>query len=359
MICCSLRHRGQELLGQRGGLGKYVESGSTMGIPFLHPWANRLGRSRFELAGRKVDLDLEGLHVKRDGGGLPMHGLLTAAQGWRVERHLELEDEEEDGGVLAASFDFGAYPHLLEAFPFPHRVEVEARLAGAELALTTTVRAGEEGDVPIAFGFHPYLRLPGVERSEWEIEAPVRVWLELDEQMLPTGRRQPVEIETGRLDARTFDDAFLAPSGGEPFVLSGGGRRLMLRTGEGYPFAQIYAPADLDAVAFEPMTAPTNALISGEGLRMLAAGESFTASFAIAIGESGWARPPQTYACAPRASKARAPARPRTDAAVPKPRSASAIAPAPDAASADTRSKSRPLSRSAAPSSLRSQAKAA
>jgi len=286
MICCSLRHRGQELLGQRGGLGRYVESGSTMGIPFLHPWANRLGRSRFELAGRTVDLDLVGLHVKRDGGGLPMHGLLTAARGWRVERHLELEGREEEGGVLAASFDFGAYPRLLEAFPFPHWVEIEARLAGAELAMTTTVRAGEGAAVPIAFGFHPYLQLPGAERSEWEIEAPVRERLELDGQMLPTGRRRATEIEAGRLGARSFDDAFLALPGCEPFVLHGGGRRLELRMGEGYPFAQIYAPPDLDAVAFEPMTAPTNALASGEDLRMLPAGESFSASFAIAIGET-------------------------------------------------------------------------
>jgi aldose 1-epimerase len=288
MICCSLRHRGQELLGQRGGLGRYVESGSTMGIPFLHPWANRLGRSRFELAGRTVDLDLEGLHVKRDGRGLPMHGLLTAAPGWRVERHLELEGGEGGGGVLAASFDFGAYPHLLEAFPFPHRVEIEASLAGAELTMTTTVRAGEEESVPVAFGFHPYLQLPGVERSEWEIEAPVRERLELDEQMLPTGRRQPVAIESGPLGSRSFDDAFLAPSVGEPFVLSGGGRRLELRMGEGYSFAQIYAPPDLvDAVAFEPMTAPTNALLSGEDLRMLPAGEGFSASFTLAISETG------------------------------------------------------------------------
>jgi hypothetical protein len=33
MIGCSLRHRGAELLGQRGGLAKYAEHGSTMGIP--------------------------------------------------------------------------------------------------------------------------------------------------------------------------------------------------------------------------------------------------------------------------------------------------------------------------------------
>src|ERR1700742_3098514 len=51
MICCSLRHRGEELLGQRNGLRAYVDHYSTMGIPFLHPWANRLGGERFELGG--------------------------------------------------------------------------------------------------------------------------------------------------------------------------------------------------------------------------------------------------------------------------------------------------------------------
>ena len=41
MVGCSLRHRGEELLGQRGGLRTYIEERSTMGIPLLHPWANR------------------------------------------------------------------------------------------------------------------------------------------------------------------------------------------------------------------------------------------------------------------------------------------------------------------------------
>lgn len=285
MVCCSLRHRGEELLGQRGGLEKYVEAGSTMGIPFLHPWANRLGASRFELAGRRVDLGLEGLHVKRDEHGLPMHGLLTAARGWRVERHLELDN----GGLLAAAFDFAAYPRLLEAFPFPHRVEIEARLEGARLTIGTTLRAASE-PVPIAFGFHPYLRLPGVERGAWEIVAPVAERLRLDERMLPTGAREPAEVEAGPLGARTFDDPFLAPADERPFVLAGGGRRLELRMGEGYPYCQIYAPADTDAVALEPMTAPTNSLISGEGLRMLAAGESFSASFSISVLETPTSR---------------------------------------------------------------------
>jgi aldose 1-epimerase len=280
MICCSLRHRGEELLGQRGGLPKYVGAGSTMGIPFLHPWANRLGESRFEVAGREVNLELDGLPLKRDAAGLPMHGLLTAAPGWQVERHAEIDG----GGVLAASFDFGAYPHLLEAFPFPHRVEIEATLVGAELTIATTVRATGEVSVPISFGFHPYLRLPGVPRAEWLLEAPVREQLLLDERMLPTGERRPAEIAPGALGDRVIDDAFLAPPNGEPFALSGGGRRIELRMGEGYPFAQVYAPGDTDAVAFEPMTAPTNALVTGgSDLPFVEPDHSFAAVFSITL----------------------------------------------------------------------------
>lgn len=279
MIGCSLRHRGEELLGQRHGLRAYVESGSTMGIPFLHPWANRLGAARFEIGGREVDLDLPGVRVKRDGSGLPMHGLLTAAPGWRVERHLE----PADGGLLEAGFDFAAYPQLLDAFPFPHRVAIEVRLEAATLTVETALIASGGVEVPVAFGFHPYLHLPGAPRAEWVLEAPVRERLELDERMLPTGRREPVRIEPAPLGDRHFDDAYLAPTAGEPFALSGGGRRLELRLGEGYPFAQIYAPADADAVAIEPMTAPTNALLGGEGLRWLEPGAELTATFSIAL----------------------------------------------------------------------------
>jgi galactose mutarotase-like enzyme len=282
MICCSLRHRGEELLGQRDGLTAYVGRGSTMGIPFLHPWANRLGTERFEVAGAEVDLTLDGLHVKRDGAGLPIHGLLAAA-GWRVLRHSELED----GGLLAAGFDFGDHPLLAQAFPFSHRVEIEASLRGAELRVATVVEPTGETSVPISFGFHPYLRLPGVARAEWVLEAPVRERLALDERMLPTGEREDAPIATGPLGSRTFDDPYVAPADGADFALSGGGRRLRLSLGEGYRFTQLYAPAGTDAVAIEPMTAPTNALVAGgPDLPLLAPGERYSAVFTLRIEET-------------------------------------------------------------------------
>lgn len=280
MVGCSLRHAGEELLGQRGGLGRYRAERKTMGIPLLHPWANRLGSRRFELAWRRVDLEGEDLPLSFDSGGLPMHGLLGAAVGWRVERHEELPD----GGVLTASFDFAAQPALLAAFPFPHLVELEATLEGARLTIATTVRPSADVAVPVSFGFHPYLRLPGVGRADWEVEIPVAERLLLDERMLPSGEREPVELGAGPLGARTFDDAFAAPPGGAPFALGGGGRRIELRLEEGYRFSQVYAPADDDVIAFEPMTAPANALVGGgPELPWVEPGAAFTARFSIEI----------------------------------------------------------------------------
>jgi aldose 1-epimerase len=276
MVGCSLRHRGEEVLGQRHGLAAYVEKGSTMGIPLLHPWANRLGAKRFDVADRQVDLESGAARLTLDPHGLPMHGLMAAATGWRLER-LEAT-------VLTASFDFAAQEALITAFPFPHEIALDATFEGPALTITTSVRATGDVAVPISFGFHPYFRLPGVARAEWLVEIPVRERLVLDDRMLPTGEREPVDVEAGPLGSRTFDDAYLAPPDSAPFVLAGGGRRIEVSFAPGYPFAQVYAPADDDVIAFEPMTAPTNALVTdGPELRLVEPGETYRTAFTITV----------------------------------------------------------------------------
>jgi aldose 1-epimerase len=45
----------------------------------------------------------------------------------------------------------------------------------------------------------------------------------------------------------------------------------------------VFAPQDMDYVAFEPMTAPTSALTSGRGLRVVAPGGQFRAAFRIRV----------------------------------------------------------------------------
>ena len=155
------------------------------------------------------------------------------------------------------------------------------------LEIATSVTATADVAVPVAFGFHPYLRLPGVPRADWILEAPVHERLALGRDGLPTGERESTAIETGPLDERTYDDAFLAPSPGTAFTLVGPDRRLELRMDSGYPFTQIFAPADTDAVAIEPMTAPTNALLAGgPEVTFVPLGETFSAAFSIQVFES-------------------------------------------------------------------------
>jgi galactose mutarotase-like enzyme len=81
MVCASLRHRGDELLGQRAGLAGYVAEQRTFGIPLLYPWANRLGARRFPVAGREVDIDPQATPLRFDETGLPIHGLLSGVSG--------------------------------------------------------------------------------------------------------------------------------------------------------------------------------------------------------------------------------------------------------------------------------------
>jgi aldose 1-epimerase len=277
MVACSLRHRGEELLGQRGGLARYVAERSTMGIPLLHPWANRVAERQFRVAGREVDLWAHPALYTLGPHGLPIHGLLAAAPGWSVDRH----EEGPDGPRLAGAFDFAAREDLMTVFPFPHQLQVNAGISGETLTIATTVRASGDVPVPIAFGYHPYLRLPGVDRIDWLVEMPVRERVVLDSEELPTGEVEPADVADGPLGSRTFDDEFAAPTG--PFALTGGGRRIELSFDRGYPFAQVYAPDDDDVIAFEPMTAPTNTLVSGQDLKLLQPGESYEAAFSIKV----------------------------------------------------------------------------
>ena len=279
MVGCSLRHRGEEVLGQRGGLAKYAQTGSSMGIPLLHPWANRLAGRRYAAGGREVELDPERSPLRLDPNGLPIHGLLAASPYWE----LESRSASTTQAALAARLDFGTHDELLAAFPFPHQLRVEVELAGDTLTVATTLLATGDVAVPVSFGWHPYLRLPGVPREEWWVELPVRTRAVLDERGIPSGREEPAEIAPGPLGDRDYDDLFTALGDPPRFALEAGRRRIELEFGEGYPIAQVYAPSSESYICFEPMTAPTDALVSGEGLRTVAAGAAFQAEFRVRV----------------------------------------------------------------------------
>jgi len=279
MVGCSLRHGGEELLHLGAGLREYVETKATMGIPLLYPWANRLAAFGYEAAGRAVSLDRASPLVQLEEHGLPIHGLLGGSPYWVAEA----PHADEHGARIAALLDFRRHEDLLEAFPFPHELRLEVRLAGPGLTVATTVTPSGEVAVPVAFGFHPYLRLPGAPRREWLVELPVRERLVLDGQMVPTGEREPVSYSLEPLGERSFDDGFASLEPGRPFAAEAAGRRIEATFGERYPFAQVFTPAGAQFVCFEPMTAPANALRSGDGLKLVAPGERFEAEWRLTV----------------------------------------------------------------------------
>ena len=280
MVGASLTHEGRELLHQGGGLAAWVEQGKTFGIPLLHPWANRLERLSYGAAGRHVLLDPERMPVTFDGGGLPIHGLLHASPRWTVEHR----QADRGGASVGARYDAAGDAALLAGFPFPHTLDLTVSLRGDLLTWSLTLRATGDVPVPVSFGWHPYLRLPGVPRSEWELQLPLVREALLDTRSLPTGQTRPAPFTQGPLGERSFDDLFPLLADPPEFVLAGGGGALRLRFEAGYRCAQVYSPPGADFICFEPMTAATDALRrGGEGLRLVAPGEELTAVWSLLV----------------------------------------------------------------------------
>jgi galactose mutarotase-like enzyme len=273
MLGVSLELGGGEVLSRHGGIDA-VADGHTLGLPLLHPWANRLDGDRYRVGGTTVDLtDAPALH--RDGRGLPIHGSMVGPRAWEV---VELDADDERARVVA-TFPFGDHDDLLASFPFPHEVGISAAVDRRGLEVTTSIRPTGRRAVPVSFGWHPYLRLPGARRDQLAVAFPDRARLALDERGIPTGaeRRQPAEVLP--LAGRTFDDGYRVGRDAL-FGLAGHGRSVRVELGPGYGFAQVYAPAGKAFAALEPMTAPTNALVTGVPVSV-SPGVRFAATFRI------------------------------------------------------------------------------
>ncbi len=278
MLCCSLRHRGEELLAQNAGVAAYVERGKTMGIPLLYPWANRLAGFDYTVAGRTVAVPHDSTRIALDGNGLPIHGLIGGRLGWEPIR-APTSGAQSLAAVLRWS---EAHPDLFEVFPFRHDLRYEARLGGGRLEIEVRVDACGEDPVPVAFGFHPYLSPPGSPRERWQVELPPMRRLALDDRQIPTVPERTLPGQTFELAERGFDDGFDSLSQPARFTVAAG-RRLALEFLEGYPCAQVFAPPARRLICFEPMAAPANALRTGAGLRLLGPGESYRATFAVSV----------------------------------------------------------------------------
>jgi len=277
MLCCSFTHDGDQLLDPGHGLDAYVEHGKTMGIPLLYPWANRIDGLEYRAAGRTVVLADDRAKVPVDQNDLPIHGAVPGLMRWDV-------DQGGDQTRISARLDWEAssLPELFELFPFEHEVRLDIAVGGGSLTIATTVRALGSSQVPVSFGYHPYLLIPGGGRAAWRVHFPPLDRLALDERNIPTGEREPVDLRDLELGDSSWDDGFEVLAQPARFEVSApSGRGIGLELVEGFPFVQIYAPPIHDYICFEPMTAPANALRSGDGLALVEPGAAYRAVFRV------------------------------------------------------------------------------
>jgi galactose mutarotase-like enzyme len=279
MLCHSLTHRGVELLHAGHGVAAYAQRGKTMGVPLLHPWANRLSGHGYDAAGKAVTLPAPEGRYALDPNGLPIHGALPGLLRWELA-------ETGAADRLSAHLEWTA-PELMELFPFAHELRVDALAGDAGLELVTTLRATGPDAVPVSFGYHPYLCPPGTaSRADWQVSLGASERLLLDDQMIPTGATEALEPRRFAMDGLSWDDGLAGLTSPPEFSVSAGAQTLTVTFDDGYGYAQVFAPEGQDFICFEPMTAPTNALTDGRALTLVAPGEEYRAAFSIAVSDN-------------------------------------------------------------------------
>lgn len=281
-VATGWRVDGTEVLSLPAPLETFLASARTGGIPLLYPWANRLRGDRFTAAGRTVDLS-KVPDLKRDGNGLPMHGLLLRWKAWHLGRH--------GTAGLEARLDWREHDALMRAWPFPHTLRLSWQLrdegAGAFLDVNTRIDADGGCEVPVAFGWHPYVAVPSVTGSR--LTLPSRQPLPLDARGLPDASQpRPAPLPAGEVPCCHGDDALFEriDAGRGSAIVHLTRRRVRLDMGREYPFMQLYSPASASAgvACIEPMTAATSALVDGTA-PTVPDGGSFRASFTLSVSE--------------------------------------------------------------------------
>ncbi len=252
------------------------------GTPLI-PWPNRLADGRYSFDGSDHQLELSEPEKQN-----AIHGLLR----WR---NWAVVDRGEDRVVV------GTRLHPTDRWPFPLDVSVAYSLGEDGLTVETRARNIGDGACPYACGQHPYLS-PGpdakVDECTLELKAATRIDTD-PERQLPTGT-EPVEgteydfRAARRIGALEIDYAFTdldRDSAGRSWLRLGcpDGRTVELWTDEAYPVTEVYTadtlapPRRRMGLGAEPMSAPPNALATGELIVRLEPGDEHVARWGVRL----------------------------------------------------------------------------
>jgi|SRR5690554_3827990 len=248
----------------------------------LMPWPNRVRDGVWKLNGDDQQLD-----ITEPAMGNAIHGLLRNTAYRVIERS-------------AASITLSATVFPQHGYPFLLQTSVRYEVVADGLTVTHSIRNQTDAAAPVAVGSHPFLRVGDTPIEDLTLEVPAGTWFETDARQNSLGQH-PVDgtdydLRGGRrVGDLTLDTAFGAVQCEDGVarhrLTAPDGRWVELWQGADFGYAQVFTPRVFGresgpglAVAVEPMTAPPNALNTGEGLRWLDPGEEWTLSWGIRTG---------------------------------------------------------------------------
>ena len=253
----------------------------------LSPWPNRVRAGRWVLDGEPQQLD-----ITEPARGGALHGLLQFAD-------YEVTEQTPDAVTLAATI----YPQ--HGWPFLLETWVRYELEPDGLTVTHGARNLSTARAPYATGSHPYLKVGDAPIAELQLTVPASTYFAVDERLDPTAE---VDVVGTRYDVRTphrvgdlaFDTAFggvkhadVANGRGDvAWLTAPDGSRTTLWQSTDWGYVQVFTtqvmpaldgPPDavIDAIAIEPMTAPPDALNSGQGLIWIEPGGTWEGSWGL------------------------------------------------------------------------------
>ena len=264
LVCASFTRAGEELLGQRGGLEAWRAGPQDL----RRPAAASVGEPA-ERLGLDIPRDSRG----RQGGRARAPDPRRPARDGQVDGPRRLRDRLQAGARLRPARDW------LAAFPFPHRLEIEASLDPGGLRIATALTATGDVPVPVSFGWHPYLQLPGVPCRIGGSPTSVRARLVLDERGIPTGAREDAPVRPGSSPAAAFDHLY-ADAAGAWFTVRR--RRSRSASSRATP-TRSSSPTRQGPAGLRADDRAGGRARHGDGLRRVAPGEAFRAEFRIGL----------------------------------------------------------------------------
>lgn len=246
----------------------------------LVPWPNRVRDGRWRWQGDDMQLALT-----EPSQHNAIHGLVRWL-GWEVA----------DRSDSAVAWRCTSYPQ--PGYVWPLDVQVRYELGDGGLTVTTTITNRGTSPAPVAAGAHPYLTAGTPLIDECELEVPASTWLPTGDQQIPTGRqdvagtpydfRSPRAIGDTEIDYTYTDLTRDADGRCAVRLRAPSGDVSSLWVGAAYDYVEIFTGDALPdparrrrGLGVEPMTAPPDALATGESLVVLEPEQSWTGQWGI------------------------------------------------------------------------------